>query len=58
MTDARTQEVVWRGWAQLDLGQALGDPDAMRDQIDQAIGTMFENFPIPPGGLSFEGEGR
>lgn len=49
IADARTGDVVWRGWAQLDLGSALADPDAMRDQIDLAIRKMFECFPIPPG---------
>ena len=49
IADARTKEIVWRGWAQLDLGRALSDPDVMRDQIDEAIRKMFESFPIPPG---------
>ncbi|HUP51717.1 MAG TPA: DUF4136 domain-containing protein [Longimicrobiales bacterium] len=49
LADARTKEIVWRGWARLDLGRALSDPDAMRDQIDEAIRKMFESFPIPPG---------
>ena len=59
IADARTNEIVWRGWARLDLGKALDDPIAMRDQIDLAIGTMFESFPIPYGGVpqaeQFEG---
>ncbi len=49
LADARTKEIVWRGWARLDLGRALSDPDVMRDQIDEAIRRMFESFPIPPG---------
>jgi hypothetical protein len=49
LADARTNEIVWRGWARLDLGRALSDPDVMRDQIDEAIRKMFESFPIPPG---------
>jgi hypothetical protein len=51
IADARTKEVVWRGWARLDLGKALDDPLEMRDQIDLAIGKMFESFPIPYGGV-------
>jgi hypothetical protein len=51
VADARTKEIVWRGWARLDLGRALDDPIQMRDQIDLAIGKMFENFPIPYGGV-------
>jgi hypothetical protein len=51
IADARTNEVIWRGWAQLDLGPALEDPMVMRDQIDRAIRSMFEKFPIPYGGV-------
>ena len=51
IADARTNEIVWRGWAQLDLGPALDDPMVMRDQIDRAIRMMFESFPIPYGGV-------
>jgi len=51
LADARTGEVIWRGWARLDLSSALDDPMQMRDQIDRAIGKMFENFPIPYGGV-------
>jgi hypothetical protein len=49
IADARTGDIVWRGWAQLDLGRALADPEVMRDQIDVAVRKMFDNFPIPPG---------
>jgi hypothetical protein len=52
MADSRTGEVVWRGWARLDLSTALDDPMEMRDQIDRAIDKMFENFPIPYGGVA------
>ena len=59
IADARTKEILWRGWARLDLGRALDDPIVMRDQIDEAIAKMFEKFPIPYGGVApveqFEG---
>lgn len=58
MTDVRTNAIVWRGWARLDLSKALEDPIEMRNQIDRAIETMFKNFPIPYGGVQqtdFEG---
>jgi hypothetical protein len=51
IADARTNEVIWRGWARLDLSTTLDDPIEMRDQIDLAIGKMFESFPIPLGGV-------
>ncbi|HSH75145.1 MAG TPA: DUF4136 domain-containing protein [Longimicrobiales bacterium] len=49
IADARTGEIVWRGWAMMDVGRAISDPAAMREQIDEAIRRMFESFPIPPG---------
>jgi hypothetical protein len=59
IADARTKDVIWRGWARLDLTKALADPIEMRNQIDLAIGRMFESFPIPYGGVDrpelFEG---
>jgi len=59
IADARTREVVWRGWARLDLGRALEDPDVMSEQIDVAIARMFVGFPISPGTRQEEiGEGR
>ncbi|MGD8280906.1 MAG: DUF4136 domain-containing protein, partial [Gemmatimonadota bacterium] len=61
IADARTKEILWRGWATLDIGPALEDPLEMRDQIDRAIGLMFESFPVPLGGAAEEatvGEGR
>jgi hypothetical protein len=59
IADARTGEIMWRGWARLDLGRALEDPLEMRDQIDLAIEKMFENFPIPYGGAqTIQTEGR
>ena len=47
IADARTREVVWRGWAQLDVGRALDDAGQMREQIDRALERMFEDFPAP-----------
>jgi hypothetical protein len=51
IADTQTGEVIWRGWARLDLSTALDNPQEMRDQIDRAIGKMFETFPIPYGGV-------
>lgn len=57
IADARTGDIIWRGWARLDLSTALDDPMEMRDQIDRAIGGMFEDFPIPYGGVQHEPTG-
>ncbi len=52
IADARTKEVVWRGWARLDLANALDDPFEMRKQINHAIAEMFESLPIPYAGVT------
>jgi len=51
IADARTQDVLWRGWAVLDLSKALDDPEVMRQQIDDAVAKMFETFPLPKRGM-------
>ena len=65
IADARTNDVIWRGWASLDLRRALEDPESMRQQIDEAIAKMFESFPVPRGRMPLplrpsesSGEGR
>ncbi len=57
IADARTNVILWRGWAQMEIGKALRDPAEMRDMIDDAISKMFEDFPLPYGGLPVN-EGR
>ena len=49
IADARTNEIIWRGWARLDLDRALSDPEVMAKEIDRAVGKMFESFPVPQG---------
>ncbi len=46
VADAETKDILWRGWAQLDIGAALRDPEVMRERIDLALSKMFENFPV------------
>ena len=57
IADARTNEIIWRGWARLDLDRALKDPQVMAEEIDRAIGKMFESFPVPQGAVPMS-EGR
>jgi len=49
IADAATDEILWRGWAQLDIGAALGDPERMREQVDEALRRMFVGFPVTRG---------
>lgn len=57
VVDARTNQVVWRGWARMDLMGALDEPDALDELLARAVHGMFRDFPIPSGTLpAFEQE--
>lgn len=45
IADAETKDVIWRGWAQFDIGRALTDPRVMADAIDEAVEKMFGRYP-------------
>lgn len=49
IADAESQEVLWRGWVQMDITSALVDGRVMEDRINKAVEKMFETFPIPEG---------
>jgi hypothetical protein len=49
VVDAKTNQVVWRGWATTDLAGALGDPKLLAELVDQSIVKMFGHFPIAIG---------
>lgn len=48
VADAETRDLLWRGWARLDIGRAMSDPRAMAEAIDEAIAGMFERYPVEP----------
>jgi hypothetical protein len=43
--DARTNRVVWRGWAQDSVADMLNDRDRMAEKIDQAVAKMMALLP-------------
>lgn len=45
--DARTNRLLWRGWAQNAVKDMLEDQDTMARQIDEAVTRMFDRFPRP-----------
>ena len=45
LVDARTNRVIWRGWAQDSVEDMLNDPDRMAEKIDQAVTRMFALLP-------------
>jgi hypothetical protein len=45
--DARTNRLVWRGWAQQAVTGMLNNQDTMARQINEAVARMFVDFPRP-----------
>lgn len=48
VADAETRDLLWRGWARLDIGRAMSNPRTMAEAIDEAIAGMFERYPVEP----------
>ena len=46
IVDARTNRVIWRGWAQQNLDELLGSGDRMAQTITEAVRRMLERFPV------------
>ena len=45
--DARTNKLIWRGWAQNTVKGMLENQDTMARRIDDAVTRMFARFPRP-----------
>jgi hypothetical protein len=45
--DARTNRLIWRGWAQDAVKGMLTNQDTMARQINEAVARMFAQFPKP-----------
>jgi hypothetical protein len=52
VVEARTNRVIWRGWARVELMDSLDDPDELGTLLGRAVALMFEFFPIPAGSKS------
>lgn len=50
LIDARTNRLVWRGWAQESLGDMLDNPDHMARRIEEAVSRILAQ--LPPGVLT------
>ncbi|MGQ0734698.1 MAG: DUF4136 domain-containing protein [Acidobacteriota bacterium] len=49
LVDARTKQVIWRGWAQHRVGDILDDPDEMAERITEAVSRMLQRLPAGGG---------
>ena len=47
IVDARTNRLIWRGWAQGSVKGMLDSQDTMARQINEAVTRMFMAFPRP-----------
>jgi hypothetical protein len=45
VVDARTNRLIWRGWAQSRVEDVLDNPDKMARRIDKAVDRMLARFP-------------
>ena len=45
VVDARTQKLIWRGWASNGFEDALNDPDRLQRRVTAAVNRMFTQFP-------------
>lgn len=45
MIDARTNRLVWRGWAQEGIDGVLGNRDRLARRIDRSIGGLANELP-------------
>ena len=45
IVDARSQRLIWRGWAQTDVEDLLRGPDSMTRTIDEAVTRMLRRLP-------------
>ena len=43
--DARTNRLIWRGWAQKSIGDMLEDREEMARTIDEAVMRMLQRLP-------------
>lgn len=46
--DARTNTLIWRGWAQTSLQDVLGNHARLARVIDEAAARMLQRFPVAP----------
>ena len=51
VVDARTQRVVWRGWAEHRLEDMLDDPPAVHRRVQDAVHRIMKTLPVTERGV-------
>ena len=45
LMDSRTEKLVWRGWAEGGLNNAIDSQDLMEARIDETVRRIIEKLP-------------
>jgi hypothetical protein len=56
--DAKTNTVIWRGWAQDSVEDALDNHERMERLINEAVRRMMERFPRGGAGAPMSASGH
>jgi Domain of unknown function (DUF4136) len=48
VAEANGKSILWRGWAQTDVGGLIDDPRAMEKRINASVRMMMQQFPRTP----------
>jgi hypothetical protein len=43
--DGRTRALLWRGWAEGDIGNIIDNQQALDDQVGRAVARILERLP-------------
>jgi len=52
LVDARTNALVWRGWAKDNMDGVIDNQDWMEEKIDQAVTRIMQTLPRSPLGVA------
>lgn len=45
VAEAKGKRILWRGWAQTDVGGLIDDPRALEKRVSESIRMMMQRFP-------------
>ena len=48
VAEPKAKAILWRGWAQTDVGGMLDDPREMEKRIRESVRLMMQKFPRTP----------
>jgi hypothetical protein len=48
VAEPTAKTMLWRGWAQTDVGGLVGNPRAMEKRIRESVRLLMLKFPVTP----------